>query len=154
MKILQETEKTCEEEHRIFVFLLHLQKLSASLFWKDHAWKEIQLKKYFISLIFDNPNVLAKHQKHVSTHNMSIKFTIKLPNVNSSVSKPEAESAATTAQGPGIGITGIFSSAQSFAYNHIPNTDSLYPTESTKHAQRYQFHSYYYLTTRILLPKS
>jgi hypothetical protein len=128
MKILRETEKICAEEHRIFVFLLHLQKLSAFLSWKDHAWKEIQLKKYFISLIFDNPNATSK----TSETYMSIKFRTKLPNVNSSVSKPEAESAATTAQGPGIGITGIFSSTHNFAYNHIPNTHSLYPTQSTK----------------------
>lgn len=39
----------------------------------------------------------------------------KLPNVNSSVGKPEAERAATGADGPGTGITGIFLSIHNLA---------------------------------------
>lgn len=46
----------------------------------------------------------------------SYQFITILPKVNSSVDRPEAERAATKADGPGIGITGIFSSTQSFAY--------------------------------------
>lgn len=34
---------------------------------------------------------------------------MKLPNANSSVDNPEAERAATKAEGPGMGITGTFS---------------------------------------------
>jgi hypothetical protein len=45
----------------------------------------------------------------------------KLPNVNSSVVKPEAERAVTRAEGPGMGITGIFSFTHNFACNKISN---------------------------------
>ena len=41
-------------------------------------------------------------------------FMSNLPNVNSSVAKPEAERPATNAEGPGIGITGIFSLTHNF----------------------------------------
>jgi hypothetical protein len=37
------------------------------------------------------------------------------PNANSSVGKPDAERAAIAAEGPGMGITGIFSLAHSLA---------------------------------------
>lgn len=39
-----------------------------------------------------------------------------LPNVNSLVGNPDAERAATTADGPGTGITGIFLSTHNLAY--------------------------------------
>lgn len=47
---------------------------------------------------------------------ISYQFITILPKVNSSVDRPDAERAATKADGPGIGITGIFSSTHSFAY--------------------------------------
>lgn len=128
MKILRETDETCVEEHRKFVFLLHLRKPSASLSWMDHAWEEIQLKQYFISLVSEDPDIARKtSEKYINTQDKHQIYN-KLPNVNSSVAKPEAESAATTAQGPGIGITGIFSSTHNFAYNDIPNKHSLHST--------------------------
>lgn len=39
-----------------------------------------------------------------------------LPNENSLVGNPETERAATTADGPGTGITGMFLSTHNFAY--------------------------------------
>lgn len=45
----------------------------------------------------------------------------KIPKVNSLVAKPEAERAATKAEGPGMGITGIFSSTHNFACIKNPN---------------------------------
>jgi len=54
-----------------------------------------------------------------------------LPNVNSLVGNPEAERAATNADGPGIGITGIFSTTHNFAYNKITNRTSLTPKKIT-----------------------
>lgn len=44
---------------------------------------------------------------------------LNLPNVNSSVDSPEAERAATKAEGPGIGITGMFSSTHDFAWEDL-----------------------------------
>lgn len=40
-----------------------------------------------------------------------------VPNVNSFVDSPDAESAAITADGPGTGVTAIFSLAHTFTYN-------------------------------------
>lgn len=44
-------------------------------------------------------------------------LTDKLPNVNSLVGNPDADSAATTADGPGTGITGMLLSTHNFAYS-------------------------------------
>lgn len=55
-------------------------------------------KLYTTDFISNNPN-----------------FISILPNVNSSVDKPEAERAVTKAEGPGMGITGTFSSTHNFA---------------------------------------
>lgn len=46
-------------------------------------------------------------------------FGSELPNANSVVDKPEAERAATKAQGPGMGMTVIFASTHNFAYINI-----------------------------------
>lgn len=59
----------------------------------------------------------------VSYHDHSwaenVKIYLRLPNVNSFVGKPEAESAVTTADGPGIGMTGIFLSTHNLAWIHL-----------------------------------
>lgn len=47
------------------------------------------------------------------------KFRFFLPNVNSLVNNPDAERAATKAEGPGMGITRIFSLTQLFVYKSI-----------------------------------
>lgn len=51
---------------------------------------------------------------------MNARFNRQLPNVNSLVGNPDAESAATTADGPGTGITGMLLSTHNFAYIPIP----------------------------------
>lgn len=51
------------------------------------------------------------------------RFIRQLPNENSFVGKPEAERAATGADGPGIGMTGIFLSTHNFAYIVISHED-------------------------------
>lgn len=49
----------------------------------------------------------------VSRNGYGIRYV--LPKVNSLVSNPDAERAASKADGPGIGITGIFSTTHNFA---------------------------------------
>lgn len=46
-----------------------------------------------------------------------------IPNENSLVGKPDAERAATGADGPGTGMIGIFFSTHIFAYIRISNED-------------------------------
>lgn len=76
---------------------------------------------------------MAKLRNNLAAKAREEKFVRdRLPNVNSSVSKPEADSADTMAQGPGIGITSIFS----FTHNFACGKDSIYqclypPSKST-----------------------
>lgn len=56
-----------------------------------------------------------------------------LPNVNSSVARPEAERAATKAVGPGIGMTGMFSLTHNLAWPlHVQTGENLYNCRTTK----------------------
>lgn len=48
-----------------------------------------------------------------------------LPNVNSLDGNPEAERAAIAADGPGIGVTGIFSAAHSLACEQLDSKLSI-----------------------------
>lgn len=59
------------------------------------------------------------HTTYLLYYMIYVGFGSELPNANSVVDKPEAERAATKAQGPGMGMTVIFASTHNFAYINI-----------------------------------
>lgn len=69
-----------------------------------------QCPQLFLFLPYCPLSVSVKHSFLISLSLLDPECLGRKPtNVNSSVAKPEAESPATKAEGPGIGMTGIFS---------------------------------------------